>query len=417
MTRVFLLPSLALALALTPATAADWPRFRGPNGTGTADGTLPTPDAEHLLWKVPIPGRGVSSPVVAGGKIYLQSASDDGSKRFMICLGAADGKPVWTTEVPGRPVGPKDRHPKNSLASGTPAVAGDRVFGVFWDGLGEGISLHAFDLAGKPAWNKPLGNYVSQHGPGLSPMAHAGLVYVNVDDDKHAELIAFDAKTGDRKWAATRKPHRASYSTPFLLERPGKPVELVLGTTTAITAYEPATGKVVWSYDVPWPRGQMPLRVVGSPLYANGLVVCFFGDGGGSRYGAAIDPNGGKPTKVWEMKRDVAYVPCMLAKDGLLFWVADKPGVAYCADVKSGELVWKDPQRLFAKDVTSSPVLVGDQILAISETGEVAVFKAGREFDRVYTGSIGEPVAASPAVADGRLYVRGANHLFCYGTK
>src|SRR5262249_10668161 len=98
-----------------------------------------------------------------------------------------------------------------------------------------------------------------------------------------------------------------------------------------------------------------------------------------------------------------------------LFWVADKPGVAYCAELKTGKKVWDE--KLFGRDVTSSPVLVGDQILAISEGGEVAVFKAGREFDRVYTGSIGEGVAASPALADGKLFVRGANHLFCYGAK
>jgi outer membrane protein assembly factor BamB len=414
-TRLLLASVLSLSLPLSFAGAADWPRFRGPNGTGTADGALPTPDADHLLWKVPIPGKGVSSPVVVGGRVYLQSASDDGTKRYMICVSVAEGKIAWATEVPGRPVGPKDKHAKNSLASGTPTVDGDRVFGVFWDGLGEGISLHAFDPAGKPVWSKPLGDYVSQHGPGCSPVVYKGLVFVNVDDDKHAELVAFDAKSGERKWVAPRKPYRASYSTPFVLERPGKPVELLLGTTTAITAYEPATGKVVWSYDVPWPKGQMPLRVVGSPLYAGGLVVCFFGDGGGSRYGAAIDPNGGQPVKVWEMKRDVAYVPCSLAKDDLLFWVADKPGVAYCAELRTGKVVWDS--RLFGKDVTSSPVMVGDQILSISETGEVAVFKAAREFDRVYTGSVGEPVAASPAVADGKLFVRGANHLFCYGKK
>ena len=414
MTRTLLLSVLSLALPLS-LRAADWPRFRGPNGTGTAAGTLPTPDGEHLLWKVEIPGKGVSSPVVAGGKVYLQSASDDGRKRFMLCLDAASGKALWTTEVAGQPVGSKDRHPKNSLASSTPAVDGERVYGVFWDSLGQGISLHAFDLAGHEKWHQPLGGYVSQHGPGCSPMLYGGLVFVNVDDDQHAELVAFDAKTGERKWKAVRKPHRASYSTPFVLERPGKPAELLLGTTTAITAYEPATGKVVWSYEVSWPKGQMPLRVVGSPLYAGGLVVCFFGDGGGSRYGVAIDPNGGQPSKVWELKREVAYVPCSLAKDDLLFWVWDK-GVACCAELKTGKVLWNE--RLFGnKDVTSSPVLVGDQILTIAENGEVAVFKAGREFDRVFTGSVGEGVAASPAVADGKLFVRGVSHLFCYGDK
>lgn len=413
MTTRLLLAALSLSLSL-PLLAADWPRFRGPNGTGTADGTLPTPDADHLLWKVPIPGKGNSSPVVVKGKVYLQSSTDEGKKRTLFCIDAGTGKVDWSRDVAGKPVPTKSGgvHPKNNPAAGTPACDGERVYCAFWDG--STVALHAFDVAGKPLWEKPLGGWAGQHGPGISPVVHAGLVYVSVDDDEHAELSAFDARTGDKKWGVTRKHERASYSTPFLMQRPGKPAELFLGTTTALTAYEPATGKVVWSYQPTWGKGEMPLRVVGSPLYAEGLVVCFFGDGSGKRYGMAVDPNGGQPTKVWEMKRDVAYVPCALTKNDLLFWVWDK-GVACCAELKTGKLVWDT--RLFAKDVTSSPVMVGDQILAISESGEVAVFKAGREFDRVHTGSIGEGVMSSPALADGKLFVRGVNHLFCYGMK
>ena len=127
-----------------------------------------------------------------------------------------------------------------------------------------------------------LGGYVSQHGPGMSPVLHEGSVFVNVDDDERAELVAFDAKTGEKKWQQPRKAHRASYSSPFILKRDNKPAELILGTTTAITSYEPATGKINWNYEIPWPTGKMPLRVIGHPVYAGGLMVMACGDGGGS---------------------------------------------------------------------------------------------------------------------------------------
>ena len=404
---------LALCLTLTLAltlSAADWPRFRGPNGTGVADGPVPLDlgDAKNLLWKVEIPGKGVSSPIIVGGKVYLQTA--DATSRSMVCLDAATGKPVWTKKVPGTTA---HTHAKNSLASGTPACDGERVFGVFWDG--SVVGLRAFDLAGEEKWASSFGGYVSQHGPGFSPVVHNGVVYVNVDDDTHAELIAFDAKTGDKKWTATRKSHRASYTSPFILERPGKPAELVLGTTTALTAYEPLTGKVIWDYPVTWGKGDMPLRVIGQPVYAGGLVVMACGDGGGSRYAVAVDPEGKTPKKVWEHKKDIPYVPCMLVKDDLLFWITDKPGIACCADAKTGKVLWNE--RLFAKDVTSSPVLVGDKILMIAGNGDVAVVKASKTFEEVHRANLGEAVLASPAVADGKLYVRGATHLFCFSRR
>ena len=183
----------------------------------------------------------------------------------------------------------------------------------------------------------------------------------------------------------------------------------------ALTAYEPLTGKVVWDYPVTWGKGDQPLRVIGQPVYAAGLVVMACGDGGGSRYAVAVDPEGKTPKKVWEHKKDVPYVPCMLVKDDLLFWITDKPGIACCADAKTGQVLWNE--RLFAKDVTSSPVLVGDKILMIAENGDVAVVKASKTFEEVHRANLGEAVLASPAVADGRLYVRGATHLFCFGKK
>ncbi len=410
MTRFCLLSVLTLTLTLTLAEGGDWPRVRGPNGTGAVEGKLPDIDPAAPLWKTTVPGKGVSSPIIVGGKIYLQSASIDGKTRSLLCISAADGKIEWTKELPGDKA---KAHAKNSLASGTPACDGEQIYASWWDG--SAVTLGAYDLTGKQVWQASLGSYVSQHGPGFSPMVHGGLVYVNVDDDEHAELIAFDAKSGEKKWIAERKHVRACYSTPFLLERTGKPAELILGTTTAVTSYNPSTGKVNWEYAIPWPKGEMPLRVIGHPVYAAGLLVVYCGDGSGARYMAAIDPEKKTPAKVWELKKDTPYVPCVLVKGDRLFWIADK-GVATCADAKTGKAVWAE--RVFANsDVTASPVMVGDKIVMISEKGEVAVVKADKEFEAPTLVSLGEKVYASPAVADGKVFVRGESHLFCFGKK
>lgn len=408
MRRPLVLSFLTLTLTLAPAQG-DWPRFRGPNGTGTTPDPLPPIDAKAPLWKVRVPGRGVSSPVIADGTLYVQSAADDGSRRLLLALDAATGKTLWTADMPGQNT---KRHAKNSLASGTPAVAGGRVFCVSWDG--EAISLHAFSTAGKPLWQQPLGTFASQHGPGHSPAVYGDLVYVNVDQDGAAVLKAFDAGTGEPKWAVGRKANRASYSTPFLLERPGKPAVLVVGTTTEITGYDPATGKAAWAYPIVWPAGSMPLRVVGNPVWAGGRVVCACGDGGGGRYMVAVDPDADPPAKAWELRKGTPYVPCLLTADGLLFWIGDK-GTAACADARTGKVVWEE--GVSAKDVTASPVLAGGEVFAVNEAGRWFVWKAGRAFDLVRQGEIGEPVLASPAAAGGRLYVRGDKHLFCFGPK
>ena len=410
MIRPFFLAALVVAFTLTLAGGADWPRFRGPNGTGVAAGKLPDIDPAAPLWKVKIPGKGVSSPIVVDGKIYMQTASADGRTRSLLCLRASDGEVAWTKDVPGGPAKP---HAKNSLASGTPACDGKQIYCQWWDG--SGVSLRAYDLTGKELWQASLGGYVSQHGPGFSPVVYDGVVFVNVDDDERAELVAFDTKTGEKKWFAERKHVRASYSTPFLLERPGKAAELILGTTTAVTSYDPKTGKVNWEYAIAWPKGEMPLRVVGCPVYAAGLLVVYCGDGSGSRYMAAIDPDGKRPTKVWDLKKDTPYVPCVLVKGDRLFWVADK-GLATCAEAKTGKTVWAE--RVFTNsDVTASPVMAGDKMLMISEKGEVAVLKADKEFEEPAKVSLGERVYSSPAVADGKVFVRGEAHLFCFGKK
>lgn len=409
-----LLLSSFLALAFAHALqAADWPRFRGPNGFGTAEGTLPAINPSAPTWKVAIPGKGAGSPIVVKGKLFLQSASADGTKRTLMCLDPKTGATLWAKDAPGQNT---KFHAKNSLASSTPASDGELVYCVWWDGAA--LHLFAYDFAGNIKWTQAMGDYASQHGAAHSPAVVRGKVFVNFDQDGAAELFAFDAKTGSKAWSVKRPPERACYTTPFLLEQPGQPAVLLVASTNAIDGYDPASGKVVWHFTVNWANPKKKLRMIGAPVYADGLLVCYAGEGGVGRYILAIKPGGSgdisSTAKVWDANKQSPYVPSMLVKGEHLYWVHDD-GRAVCAELKTGKVLWEE--TLFGNGVSSSPILVGDKILAISEKGQVAILKADKTFELPTKIDLGETVFATPAIADGTVYIRGTSHLFCFAAK
>lgn len=305
-----------IAAGAAAASAADWPRFRGPNGTGAGPDTgfpVKFSATENLLWKAAIPGSGASSPIVSAGKVFVQSASPDGRERFLICLDAKDGKEAWRRAIPG---GAAKTHKKNTLASSTPAADGRSVYAVFWDG--ESITVHAFDFAGKPLWNRSLGGFKSQHGAGESPVVHGGKVFVNHDQDGAARLVALDAATGAVAWEQTRKAYRACYSTPFLHKRADGTEELIVASTAGIAGHDPAGGRQNWVWNWDWSAGGRPLRTVGSPVAAEGLIFLSSGDGAGDRAMVAVKADGATgdvsgTAKVWENRKSFPYVPSMLA--------------------------------------------------------------------------------------------------------
>jgi outer membrane protein assembly factor BamB len=391
-------------MAALPAAADPWPRFRGPNGTGIAsDKNVPVrwSEGDGLLWKVPIPGVGNSSPIVWGERVFLQSASRDGKERLLLCHSAVDGKVLWTRTIPGAPA---RTHPKNTTASSTPATDGERVYALFWDG--KEVSVHAFDMDGKPLWNIPLGSFTSQHGPGTSPVIHGGKVFIANDQDGSSALVALDAHTGKIAWQAPRQAFRACYSAPFLLERAGGSPELIVASTAGITGYRPDDGGVIWHWT--WPFFRAPLRTVASPVSGLGLIFANSGDGGGDRDSVAIQP-GTETRLLWQKRKAFPYVPTMLLWEKHLYFVNDD-GVGNCCDAQTGEKAWTE--RLGGK-MTASPILIDGKVYAVSEDGVVYVFPAAPTFQLLAKNALGEPVMATPAVADGRLYIRGRDHLFC----
>jgi outer membrane protein assembly factor BamB len=395
--------------------AAHWPRFRGPNGTGVSTAkTIPVQwtEATGVLWKAPIQGSGNSSPVVWGDRLFLHAASPDGGTRYLHCLSVIDGKVLWTKSSTGRTA---KTHKKNTLASSTPATDGERVYVVFWDG--EAIALHAYDLAGNPSWKRDLGSFKqispTTHGAGNSPILHAGRLYFVNEQDESAALLCLDAKSGETLWQKKRPGFRTCYSTPFILERPNQLPELIVASTAGVASYDPANGEANWTFT--WTFAGKPLRTVGSPIFVDGLILATSGDGGGDRHAIAVKAYGkgdvSKTNLVWENRKALPYVPTVLVHDGHIYAVNDM-GVASCWLAKTGENVWTE--RL-GGNVSASPILVDGKVYAITEEGEVHVFRAATKFEPLGRSQLGESVIASPAVAGERLFIRGRQHLYCIG--
>jgi outer membrane protein assembly factor BamB len=408
---------LAAACLATAARADNWPRFRGPNGTGVAaDKDVPVEwsDKKNLLWKTPLPGAGASSPVVWGDRLFVQSAED--TERILLCVNVADGKVLWKKSVPGG--GTKTLHKKNTMASSTPATDGERVYALFWDG--KALLLNAYDFKGELTWEKPLGPYSGEHGAGISPMVVDGMVILANDQtapEGESVVVALSAKDGKTLWEKKRKTFRACYSTPFVLES-GDRRELVVASTAGVTAYDLKDGKggeVVWDWKWVFPGNN--LRTVASPLFTGGLVIAQSGDGSGERHTVALKVDGSaagaldKSAVVWDTKQDMPYVPCLLASGEHLYSVNDK-GSAFCYVAATGKEVWH--QRLGAGDVSASPVLIDGKVYAINEAGDAFVFEARPAgYKLLGQSAVGEGVKATPAVADNKLFIRGDKSLFC----
>jgi outer membrane protein assembly factor BamB len=405
---VVLLPACGLA------GAGDWPRFRGPNGAGIAeDKEVPVKwTEENILWKTPIPGVGHSSPIVCKGRVFLQSASEDGNERWLLCLDAGKGDILWKRAAPGREA---HIHPLNSLASSTPATDGERVYAAFWDGQGIHLGAYAFK-DGTPLWENDLGSYKSQHGFGHSPMVVDDKVVLANDQDGTSHLLAFDTKTGAKVWQIERRPYRACYSTPLIYTRPGGGKELIVVSTAGITSYNPADGRANWWYT--WKFAKAPLRTVSSPILAGNLVLAASGDGAGDRDTIAVKLGGQGDVSgtnlVWQNRqfKYFAYVPCFLALGSHLYSVSDT-GWAACHLAQTGEEIWRE--SLCKDGFLASPVLVAGKVYAVAKNGTVYVFEAAPKFKLLAQNRIGETVTSTPAVADNRLFIRGEKHLFCIG--
>jgi outer membrane protein assembly factor BamB len=412
LTVLALLAGFFPALADKPAdlskvAEADWPWWRGPAGDGRSqDRRAPTrwDGKRNVLWKTPVPGRGHSSPVLWGERLFLTTADEAAKTQSVLAFDRKTGKPLWTVVV--HRGGLPRKNPKNSHASATPACDGERLICAFV--TGGALHVTATDLAGKILWQQEAGSFSSEHGYGSSPVLWRGLVIVNGDSLKGCFVAALDRATGKVVWSTPRRTtgKHGSYATPLVATLAGKP-QLILQGMAEVSSYDPATGKLLWSCEG-------PAEVTGcTPACSDRLV---FATGGfPEKEILAIRADGaGDVTKthvVWRTGQGVSYVPSPVYHDGKLYVVNDT-GTATCFEAATGKRLW---QGRVAGAFSSSPVLVGDLLYATSETGKTHVLRAGTKFAIAATNEVPERVYATLAICGGRIYLRGERSLYCIG--
>jgi len=400
------LGSLALIVLLTlPAAADDWPRFRGPEGRGVVSdvdwsGSFSDQPVE---WRTELPGTGVSSPVIAAGKVFVTSADEEAGQRTLLCLDVTTGAELWRK---GFVFTAYRKHKNNAFAASTPAVAGNRLF-VLWQDP-EMSKLHAYSLSGEELWNFELGPYTHGQGGASSPMIFQDMVYVAHDQKKPSFLLALSAETGEEQWRIERKGERACYPTPGVFQSSEGAPEIVFSHCfEGVIGVDPQTGKKLWEIT---PFGDFSQRAILSPFVTQeGLLVTGSGAQGGERNVVVLRRTADSVgiEEAYRVERGAPHVPTPVEKDGLLYLWGDL-GIVTCVESETGKKVW---QHRVGGNYFASPVCIGENVLNVDTDGNVVVLATGREPAERGRVSLDEETRATPAFADGRLVVRTKSHL------
>ena len=402
MRRTFYLLLFTFSLQASPS--AQWPEFRGPGGQGhAAPGRAPLEwtETKNVVWKVPVRGRGWSSPVIGNGRVWVTTsvAAAGGASLRAVALDAESGGELLNVEV-FKLSNANLKNPKNSHASPTPIVDGDRIYVHFG---GDGTA--ALDAAtGAIVWSKKF-PYASQHGSGGSPALHGDLLIFSGDGHYEAWVIALEKRTGKVAWKTERrKPFDQAYTTPLVISVDGRHQVVSVGAYRA-AAYDAATGREIWSV-----RYEEGFSNVPRPVFAHGLV--YITTGFFQPAVLAVRPEGtGDVTEThvaWSTTRGVPFTPSPIAVGDELYIVSDL-GVLSCLDAKTGALHWQ--QRL-GGNYSASPVFADGRLYFLSEEGVATVITPGKTFQKLAVNELDGATLASMAVADGSMYIRSLTHLY-----
>lgn len=399
---------LGLVFWLPSASRAEnWDRFRGPNGAGQSDSAgIPSKwEPANFLWKRPLPNIGHSSPVLWGNRLFITSADAKTGAQIVSALDAQTGAPLWEKRFDA---GAYHMNSLNSYASSTPAVDANHLY-LLWLQNGR-VFLVALTHDGNEAWRRDIGAFQETHGFGKSPIVAGDLVYVANDSQAESSVVAVDGKTGQVRWQVPRESGITAFATPCLLD-PTATDKLLLTASTAsgLTAFHAATGQVAWT----GAQDDLTERCVSSPVVAGGLVFVSCGQGGNGKVLVALKPtdNDKPPQTVYRLDKSIPNVPTPIVAGDLIFLWADR-GIVSCFDLATGHQNWRER---VGGDYHSSPIRIGNRILCISRQGEAVILAADRKFEEIARNTLGEPCHATPAVANGRLYIRTESTLMCIG--
>jgi outer membrane protein assembly factor BamB len=390
--------------------ATDWPRWRGPNADGVAEGrSLPTrwSRTENVRWSVELPGWGTSSPVVYGNRLFVTSQVEQGGKKSLLtlCFHRDTGKELWRHDF-GMGVDQRT-HEKSNLAVNTPAVTEDAVYAAFGN---SDIARYSHD--GKLIWITRymaiFGDPKMSWGYSVSPLVLEDSVLFPWDHHKGpCFLIGLDKRTGEIAWKKDR-PIGTAHATPLLVEHHGQADILVSGKNR-LTAFDARTHAELWKYG----EGEGPFNgeIIVSPLYRDGMVFLQLWRQS-PIHAIRLTDNGQPPEPVWISEKPGPQEPSPLYYRGLLYTLMDT-GVLVCLDGKTGKELYRE--RLGGA-CNSSPIAGDGRIYLSNNEGTTFVVKAGREFQLLGSNRLGERITASPAVSGNELFYRTDSHLYCIGT-
>jgi outer membrane protein assembly factor BamB len=388
----------ASVILASVAQAADWTQFRGPNGTAVSEEKgLPVKwgAEENVRWKADLPGRGLSNPVIAGGRVYVMCSSGYRENRLhVLCFDEATGKRLWERQLAS--TGNTACHPKTCMAAPTPVADGKNVYALFATG-----DLAAFDAEGNLLWYRSLvrdyPDITNQVGMAASPVLHKDVLLVPMENAGDSFLAAIDVATGKNRWKL-RRPQSINWVTPVVVNDKGR-TDVLFGSSKELTAYDPADGKVRWNFTEE-PAASIPTATAGGGL----LFVP------GERTFMALRPGaeGTTPELVWKSSDLPAGYASPIYHEGKVYGIS-RVGVN-CLDAKDGKLIWQ--QRLKGP-FAASPVLADGKLYAVNEAGTTYVIELGDKPKILASNGLNDTILATPAVANGAIYLRSDGHLYC----
>jgi outer membrane protein assembly factor BamB len=397
------------------ALAGNWPGWRGPDGKGISpeqDVPLTWSSTSNVRWKTPLPEGGHSSPVVWDNRIFLTQALEQGKRRAVLCFDRGDGKLLWQKETPFD--GKESIHHTSTYCAATPVTDGERVIAS----LGS-AGMVCYDFAGKELWRKDLGKLEHIWGNASSPILYGDLAILWCGPGERQFLLAVNKADGKTVWetpepggsAGTDGKWIGSWTTP-IIARVGDHDELILGVPDKVKGFDPRTGVELWSC-----AGLGKLVYTSPVISADGVVVVMGGFNGPA---LAVRAGGkGDVTKTHRLWLQTTKNPQRIGSPVLIddhVYILNEKGLAQCLDVKTGEDLWKK-DGVSKSDTWGSMVSAAGRLYVTDQAGDTFVFAANPRFELLATNALDEKVMATPAIADGEIFIRTHQHLWCISTK
>lgn len=434
----FLLISAAFGQEAADESRSAWAQWRGPLASGVAlkaDPPLEWAETKNIRWKVPIPGRGHSSPIVWKDRIFLTTAIETekrvdeekvkavetGTPAFhradarmprnvlqfvVLALRRSDGSVLWKQTV-CEEAPHAATHADGSWGSGSPVTDGERVYAYFGS-----YGLYALDMDGNRKWEKRFGRFKmkANFGEGTSPVVCRDKLVLNQDQEGSSFLVALDRETGQERWKVARD-EETSWSTPLVIDHDGRR-QVITSATKRIRGYDAASGALLWE------AAGMTGNVIPCPVADNGIVYCMSGFRGSAlmaiRLAAAKGDITAKPEAIaWSSQKDTPYVPSPLLYDGLLYYAKVNTGALTCADAATGKVQYGSQPLEGITTMYSSPVGAAGRVYVTGRNGVTLVIKNGPEFAVLARNKLDDSFTASAALVDRDLYLRGEKGLYC----